>query len=106
MLVVDPPQDIANWVAAQYGCVAPSVDAAIGVADERGLLAGVFFDGMSENNIFAHIASQANVMPRSWRSCEGLARSARAGWPRPQGAATCCCSYCGATRNSLGACSN
>lgn len=65
MLVLESPQDVADWVAAQSGNIAPSVDAAIGFSHEGDLLAGVYFDGMSENNIFAHIASHANNLPRS-----------------------------------------
>lgn len=57
-LVTDRSQDVANWVASQYGGDAPSVDAAIGYADDTGqLTAGVFFDGATDNNVFAHIAS-------------------------------------------------
>lgn len=65
-LVFDEPQRVATWVAACSGSDAPMVDAAIGYEDEYGrLTAGVYFDAMNENNIFAHIASVARVLPRS-----------------------------------------
>lgn len=64
MLVLDEPQKVADWVAAQSGDAAPTVDAAIGFEQDGQLVAGVYFDGMTENNIFAHIANTAQVLPR------------------------------------------
>lgn len=65
MLVYDDPQRVADWVAAQSGAEAPTVDAAIGVESDGVLQAGVYFDGCTENNIFAHIASRMHTLPRS-----------------------------------------
>lgn len=65
MLVFDEPQRVANWVAAQCGNDAPTVDAAIGFEKDGELRAGVYFDGMTDNNIFAHIASVAATLPKS-----------------------------------------
>lgn len=57
-LVYGYPQLVADWVAAQLGDAAPSVDAAIGYVSDGRLKAGVYFDGFTGNNIFAHIASE------------------------------------------------
>ncbi|MGL4651544.1 MAG: hypothetical protein ACRC1H_19210, partial [Caldilineaceae bacterium] len=50
---------------AQCGNEAPTVDAAIGIEVDGALQAGVYFDGYTENNIFAHIASSMHTLPRS-----------------------------------------
>lgn len=63
LLVPDRPQEVADWVAAQSGRDAPSVDAAIGYEVNGTLKAGVYFDALTSNNIFAHIASSATTMP-------------------------------------------
>lgn len=63
-LVLDAPQRVADWVGAKCGMPAPSVDAAIGYESNGELTAGVYFDGMLPNTVFAHIASEATVMPR------------------------------------------
>lgn len=65
VLVVDRPQYVADWVASQSGEVAPTVDAALGFEYEGDLRAGVYFDAMTGNNIFAHIASTLHTLPRS-----------------------------------------
>lgn len=65
MLVLDEAQRVADWVAAQSGNAAPTVDAAIGFEQDGALKAGVYFDALTDNNIFAHIASTANTLPRS-----------------------------------------
>lgn len=62
-LVTDRPQDVADWVAAQSGREAPSVDSAIGLEVDGALKAGVYFDGLTTNNVMAHIASSATTMP-------------------------------------------
>lgn len=64
-LVFDRPQLVADWVAAQIGATAPSVDAAIGYEIDGTLMAGVYFDGYRQNNIFAHIAAKTSMFPQS-----------------------------------------
>jgi hypothetical protein len=64
MLVYDDPQRVADWVGEQVGAVAPTVDAAIGYESGGELKAGVYFDCMTGSNIFCHIASTADVLPR------------------------------------------
>lgn len=63
-LVYGRDQEVADWVGAQYGAPAPPVTAAIGY--ERGgvLTAGVYFDGMLPNTIFAHVACADRQFPR------------------------------------------
>lgn len=63
VLVLDQPQYVANWVAALGGEVAPTVDTAIGVEYEGDLYGGVYFDSMTANNIFAHIAFVGGILP-------------------------------------------
>lgn len=63
-LVLDDPQRVADWVGVELGAPAPSVDSAIGYEIDGELRAGVYFDAMTESNIFAHIASRAHA-PRS-----------------------------------------
>lgn len=65
MLITDRPQYIADWVCAQRGVSAPPALAGIGFEYEGDLVAGVYFDAMTANNVFAHIASSASVMPKS-----------------------------------------
>jgi hypothetical protein len=60
-LVWDRPQYVADWVAAQSGHVAPSVDAAIGLESRGRMVSGVYFDGLNGNNIFAHVAGRPSV---------------------------------------------
>ena len=62
-IIVDQPQRVADWVASQYGMTAPAVDVAIGYAVDDEIRAGVYFDGLHGNNIFAHIASGADGIP-------------------------------------------
>jgi hypothetical protein len=62
-IVFDQPQRVADWVAAQSGDEAPTVDAAIGYENEGELKAGVYFDGLSGSNIFCHIASTTEMLP-------------------------------------------
>ena len=65
-LVLDQPQRVADWVGEHCGCPAPTVDSAIGYVDASGTLqAGVYFDGMLPNTVFAHIASARTALPRS-----------------------------------------
>ena len=64
-LVYRQPQRVADWVAAQIGGHAPSVDAAIGYEIEGTLMAGVYFDGYCQSNIFAHIAAKTAMLPQS-----------------------------------------
>jgi hypothetical protein len=62
-LILDKAQYVANWVAAQSGNYAPTVDAAIGIEKDGELVAGVYFDCLTTNNIFAHIANTAELLP-------------------------------------------
>lgn len=64
-LVWDEPQRVADWVGERCGVAAPTVDAAIGYVSDGQLKAGVYFESMLPNTVFAHIASCAKVMPRS-----------------------------------------
>lgn len=63
MLVYDRPQEVADWIASQVGVTAPSVDAAIGFEVDGQMKAGVYFDMLTDNNVFAHIASTAVTCP-------------------------------------------
>jgi hypothetical protein len=65
MLVMASPQTTAQWVAARCGSTAPTVDAAIGFVEDGQMTAAVYFDCFTGRNIFAHIASDRAVMPRS-----------------------------------------
>lgn len=65
MIVYHQPQRVADWVAAQRGEEAPVVSHALGYEHDGILRAGVYLDCMTENNIFAHIASNAPMFPRS-----------------------------------------
>lgn len=65
MIVYEPAQEIADWVAAKLGTTAPLVDAAIAYMGEDDIKAAVYFDTMNANNIFAHIASATTTLPRS-----------------------------------------
>jgi len=62
-LVLDQPQEVADWVAAQLGDVAPTVDAAIGYEVDGELRAGVYFDGLSGSNVFCHVANTSEMFP-------------------------------------------
>lgn len=62
--MLDRPQYVADWVARRSGGMAPTVDAAIGVEHDGQLRAGVYFDGLTSNNIFAHIANDLPMIPR------------------------------------------
>lgn len=64
-LIWHDSQRVADWVGDRCGVSAPTVDAAIGYERDGELTAGVYFDGMLPNTLFAHIASAAEVMPRS-----------------------------------------
>lgn len=56
---------MSDWVAEQLGFPegAP-VCSSIGFEIDGELVAGVTFDNMTDTNLFAHIASTANVLPR------------------------------------------
>lgn len=56
MLVYDRPQEVARWVAEKCGFEPPIVTAAIGYENGE-LKAGAFFDNLSDNNVFCHIAA-------------------------------------------------
>lgn len=65
-LVYGQDKRVTDWVAKQLGHAegCPAY-AAIGYADtdDGDLVAGVFFDGVSGTNVFAHIASAAEALP-------------------------------------------
>jgi len=63
-LVFGQDERVTSWVSNQLGYVDPP-PAYTAIGFERGgeLVGGVYFDGMSETNVFAHIASSATVMP-------------------------------------------
>jgi hypothetical protein len=66
MLIFGQDDRVTAWVAGQEGNVVPP-PAYASIGYERGgkLVAGVFFDGVTETNVFAHIASTSHVLPRS-----------------------------------------
>lgn len=77
-LVTDRHQEVADWVAHQYGSEAPTVDAAIGLLDDGGnMIAGVFFDGSSGHSCFAHIAATRGLSIALMRA---VARLVYEGW--------------------------
>lgn len=63
-LVYGQDARVAQWVAEQHGMPdgAPAY-ASIGYELDGELVAGVMFDNLSETNVFAHIASTAEVLP-------------------------------------------
>jgi RimJ/RimL family protein N-acetyltransferase len=56
MVVYGRDTEVANWVAARWGAPAPAVNSALGFERDGELIAGVYFDGLTDNNIFAHVA--------------------------------------------------
>jgi RimJ/RimL family protein N-acetyltransferase len=62
-LVYGQDERVSRWVAAQSGGLPPPVVSAIGWERGSELAAGIYFDVMSSNNVFAHIASTGNVIP-------------------------------------------
>lgn len=56
-------QRVVDWVAAQCGYEPPAANSAIGYERDGELVAGVFFDCCTDNNVFAHIASTAEIFP-------------------------------------------
>lgn len=63
-LVYGQDQRVTRWVAGQCGNDHPTpACASIGVERDGELVAGVYFDGRTETNVFAHIASTCKVMP-------------------------------------------
>jgi hypothetical protein len=62
MVVYGRDVEVADWVASRWGSPAPAVNAALGFERDGELVAGVYFDGLTDNNIFAHIAC-ADSMP-------------------------------------------
>jgi len=61
-LVYGQDERVTAWVAAQSGDAPPPPTAAIGYERKGELVAGIYFDGCSDNNIFCHIAS-TGLMP-------------------------------------------
>ena len=60
-LVYGQDERVSQWVAAQSNEPAPPVVAAIGWERHGELTAGIYFDTMNSNNVFAHIASSGLV---------------------------------------------
>jgi RimJ/RimL family protein N-acetyltransferase len=56
-LVYGQDARVTEWVASQYGDPPPPSYSAIGFERNGELVAGVYFDGMSDNNVCAHIAA-------------------------------------------------
>jgi hypothetical protein len=65
VIVVDQPQRVADWIGERMGVSAPTVDAAIGYESGGELKAGVYFDGMSDSNIYCHIYSATEMLPHT-----------------------------------------
>lgn len=64
-LVVGKDTYVTTWVAMQLGqSEPPPAYSSIGFEREGFLVAGVYFDGMSDTNVFAHIASNGRMLPR------------------------------------------
>jgi hypothetical protein len=64
-LVVGMDTYVTTWVAQQLGYSdPPPAYTSIGFEREGDLVAGVYFDGMSDTNVFAHIASNGRLLPR------------------------------------------
>ena len=63
-LVYGQDERVTRWVAQQCGedCPPPAY-ASIGYERNGDLVAGVFFDGRTETNLFAHIASSSTLIP-------------------------------------------
>lgn len=63
--VFDQDARVTRWVADQLGHQhAPPAYSSIGWERDGELVAGVFFDGMTETNVFAHTACSGGVFPR------------------------------------------
>jgi len=63
-LVYGQDERVTAWVAAQAGNFDPTpACAAIGVEHNGKLVAGIYFDGRTQTNVFAHIASVGQVLP-------------------------------------------
>lgn len=66
-LVYGQDERVTRWVAQQCGedCPPPAY-ASIGYERNGDLVAGVFFDGRTETNLFAHIASSSSLIPSAF----------------------------------------
>lgn len=63
-LVYGQDDRVTRWVSEQLGHLEPPPGyAAIGFERNGELVAGVFFDGRTDTNVFAHIASSSPLMP-------------------------------------------
>ena len=72
-LVVGKDLYVTTWVALQLGqSEPPPAYTSIGYERDGALVAGVYFDGMSDTNVFAHIASNGRLLPRELldKTCE------------------------------------
>lgn len=61
-LVLGQDARVSEWVAERSGTTAPPTVATIGWERDGRLTAGIYFDTMGSNNVFAHIASEG-LMP-------------------------------------------
>lgn len=64
MLVFDQDERVSAWVAARSGERESALAyASIGVERDGELVAGVYFEGATDTNVFAHIASAVQPVP-------------------------------------------
>ena len=56
VLVFDRHQEVTDWVCAQAGNVPPVASSAMGVEVDGHLVAGIYFDSLTQNNVFGHLA--------------------------------------------------
>jgi RimJ/RimL family protein N-acetyltransferase len=63
-LVYGQDERVTRWVAQRSGNDSPTPSCA-SIGFERGgeLVAGVYFDGRTQTNLFAHIASDGSILP-------------------------------------------
>ena len=63
-LVYGQNERVTQWVAQRCGSSGPMpAYASIGYERDGELVAGVFFDGRTETNVYAHIASDGTLLP-------------------------------------------
>lgn len=66
-LILDQDARVTAWVAERSGSgPAPPTYFAIGYEDQGELVCGAYFDGCTETNIFAHVASARHTFPQEF----------------------------------------